>query len=179
MTFVIAYVERSVVRFCKCSQITNHIVISPSCKFLTIFFYCRVQTLLPHQLLACRTATFIHKRCIIPNTISWNCFQHFSELLFQKVPVRCIHTKIFIKACFKISFSLVILKCSIFVNTNPFRMLISHSFIPSDRCVQIYLNSSLPASLCLFTKKILMNQSRMNHFRKFFGIVIEISMMST
>ena len=144
---VIAYVERSVIRFCKCSQITNHILISPSCQnSATIFFL--LQDSGPCSLISFwhgRTANIRLINAASYQTPSPGIVSNTSRTAISRKSVRCIHTKIFIKACFKISFSLVILKCSIFVNANPFRMLISHSFIPSDRCVQICLDSSLPS----------------------------------
>ena len=172
MSFVIADMKIWIIFFCKCGQIFDHIIISPPCKFLTVFLFCRIQTFFPHKFLAGWTAAFIHKSCIIPYSISRNRFQNFSELLFQEITIRCIYTKVFIKTSLKIPLSLIVLKCSVFINTDPFRMHICDSLVPANGCIKVYLYSTFSASFSLFSQQISVCQMRMDHFRKHFGIII-------
>ena len=98
--------------------------------------------------------------------------QNFSELLFQEITIRCIYTKVFIKTSLKIPLSLIVLKCSVFINTDPFRMHICDSLVPANGCIKVYLYSTFSASFSLFSQQISVCQMRMDHFRKHFGIII-------
>ena len=153
MSFVIADMKIWIIFFCKCGQIFDHIIISPPCKFLTVFLFCRIQTFFPHKFLAGWTAAFIHKSCIIPYSISRNRFQNFSELLFRKSRYGVLH-KGFIKQP-QIPLSLIVLKCSVFINTDPFRMHICDSLVPANGCIKVYLYSTFSAaSACSLNKSL-------------------------
>ena len=171
MSFVIADMKIWIIFFCKCGQIFDHIIISPPCKFLTVFLFAGFRPFSRISFLAGWTAAFIHKAASfhtpspgIVSRTSPNCFFRksrygvFTQRFYKNQP-----------------------------QNTPFpyspEVLRFHQYrsIPDAylrfSCSSEWLYKGLPVfhvfcSFSLFSQQISVCQMRMDHFRKHFGIII-------